>query len=117
MEENHDQHAHRNIEATEAPLDAAHQSLADALRASFSVLKGIMMVLVVLYLFSNVRSVGTHEQALVLRLGRLLPGVHEPGLMWAFPFPIDEIIPLPTKKSNDLLIDSHTFHRSNQEIG
>jgi membrane protease subunit HflK len=117
MEENHDQHAHRNLETVEAPLDAAHQSLADALRASFSVLKGIMTILVVLYLFSNVRSIASHEQALVLRLGRLLPGVHDPGLVWAFPFPIDEIIPLPTKKSNDLLITSHTFHRTEQELG
>ena len=91
--------------------------LADALRASFSILKGIMTVLVVLYLFSNVRTIGNHEQALRLRLGRLLPGVHDPGLMWAFPFPIDEIVPLPTRKSNELKIESHTFHRREGEVG
>ena len=113
----HDQHAHRNLDVPEEPLDAANQSLADALRASFSILKGIMMVLVVLYLFSNVKRVDSHEQALVLRLGALQAGVREPGLRWAFPFPIDEFVTLPTKKSNDLLIRSHTFHRRKDEEG
>ena len=117
MHQNDDDFAHRDPTVEERPLDAAGQSLADALRASFKILKGIMMVLVVLYLFSNARCVQPHEQALVLRLGRLLPGVQNPGLVWAFPYPLDEIVPLPTNKSNDTLIDSHTFHRLPGEIG
>ncbi len=108
---------HRDLRPAEEPLDVAQQSLADALRASFRILKGIMLVLVVLYLFSNVRRVDSHEQALLLRLGRLQPQVYEAGLVWAFPFPVDEIVPLPTRKSNELLVDSHTFHRSKNEIG
>ena len=67
------QHADRDPSRQEEPLNAANQSLADALRASFGILKVIMMVLVVLYLFSNVRCIEGHEPALVLRLGRLLP--------------------------------------------
>lgn len=117
MDSEQDQHAHRNLEAAEAPLDAANQSLADALRASFSVLKGIMMVLVVLYLFSNVRGIESHEEALVLRLGALRHVVDQAGLVWALPFPIDEIIPLPTRQSNVLMVDSHTFHRNKQDVG
>jgi len=117
MHQHPDEHGHRNLESFEQPLDAANQSLSDALRASFRILKGIMMVLVVLYLFSNVRRVDSHEQALQLRLGRLLPQAHEPGLVWALPFPIDEIVPLPTKRSNDQLIESHTFRRTREEIG
>lgn len=112
-----DQHLHRNPDTTAEPFDAVNQSLSDALRSSFSVLKGIMVVLVVLYLFSNVRSIAGHEQALKLRLGRLLPGTHEAGLVWALPSPIDEIVPLPTLKSNELLIGSHTFYRRSNEIG
>ncbi len=110
-------HSHRDPAVTEAPLDAANQSLADALRASFRILKGIMLVLVVLYLISNVRRVDSHEEALVLRLGTLRPHVYQAGLVWAFPFPIDEIVPLPTKKSNDLIVESHTFKRRPEEIG
>jgi len=105
------------LEAAEEPLDAANQSLSDALRASFRILKGIMMVLVLLYLFSNVRRIESHEQALILRLGRLMPTVYDAGVVWAFPFPIDEIVPLPTRQSNDLPIDSHTFGRRREEIG
>lgn len=112
-----DNHAHRDPGGVEEPLDAANQSLADALRASFGILKGIMAVLVVLYIFSNVRSIESSEQALVVRLGDLRPEVHEAGLVWAFPFPIDEILPLPTRKSNDLVITSHTFHRDATEVG
>ena len=110
-------HPHRQLEGIEEPLDAANQSLSDALRASFRILKGIMMVLVLLYIFSNVRRVESHEQALLLRLGHLSPIVYDAGVVWAFPFPIDEIVPLPTRQSNDLPIDSHTFSRRPDEIG
>ena len=96
----HDHHGHRNPEFAEEPLDAANQSLADALRSSFSILKGIMILLIVLYLFSNVRRVDSHEQALMLRLGSLQPRTLGPGLAWGLPYPIDEIITLPSNKSN-----------------
>ncbi len=102
-------------EAIDAPLDSANKSLADALRASFRILKGIMCVLVLLYLFSNVRKISPSEQALTLRFGKLDPVVHSAGLVWAFPFPIDEVVPLPTKQSNDLMVNSHTFFRSGNE--
>ncbi|MEK7710536.1 MAG: SPFH domain-containing protein [Planctomycetota bacterium] len=113
----HDEHVHRNPDVSEEPLDAANQSLSDALRSSFSILKGIMLILVVLYLFSNVRRIDSSEQALLLRLGHLYPKPYEPGLVWAFPYPIDEIVPLPTKQSNNLLVKSHSFFRRPEEEG
>ncbi len=113
----HDEHAHRNLEAIEAPLDAANQSLADALRSSFRILKGIMCVLVVLYLFSNVRCIDQHEQALVLTFGRLQEEVRDPGLMWAWPFPVDEVVTLPAMESNEILVRTHTFRRRKNEQG
>ncbi len=111
-----DEHAHRNLGGAEEPLDAANQSLSDALISSFRILKGIMIVLMFLFVFSNVRSVDTSEQALQLRLGSLYD-VHDPGLVWAMPYPIDEIVPMPTKKSNELLINSHSFNRHASERG
>lgn len=117
MHDTHDPHAHRNLETVEEPLDAANQSLSDALRSSFTVLKAIMVILVGVYLFSNVKSVQPHEEALVLRMGALRRVVTEAGSMWAFPEPIDQIVKLPTRKSNELLIDSHTFRRRKNEIG
>lgn len=110
-------HEHRDLQVSDQPLDAANQSLADALRASFNILKGIMVVLLVLYLFSNVQCVSGHEQALVVRLGELQPGVHEAGLVRALPFPIDEILRLPTRKFNELTVNSHSFRRRPEEEG
>ncbi len=112
-----DPHAHRDRAETEEPFDAANQSLADALRSSFSILKVIMLVLVGLYLISNVRSVGGHEEALVLRLGKLQPKVRDAGLVKALPIPIDEIVRLPTRKSNEMLVESQSFQRREDEIG
>jgi membrane protease subunit HflK len=113
----HDHHGHRDPARSEEPLDAANESLADALRSSFRILKGIMVLLIVLYLFSNVRRVDSHEQALKLRLGRLLPQTVESGLAWALPYPIDEIVPLPTRKSNELRVKTHSFNRRADEEG
>lgn len=112
-----DDHTHDAPGVTDAPLDAANESLSDALRASFRILKGIMLVLVLLYVFSNVRKIDVHEQALHLRMGELLPHVYESQVVWALPFPIDEIVPLPTKQSNELVVTSHSFRRSPEEVG
>ncbi|MBI1825342.1 MAG: hypothetical protein HY287_13700 [Planctomycetes bacterium] len=107
-----EEHSHRSLPVIEEPLDAANQSLSDALRASFRILKGIMVVLVVLYLFSNVRRIDVHEEALVLRMGELMPHPYTAGVIWALPYPIDEIVPLPTKRSNEFTVTSHTFLRN-----
>ncbi|MFQ5491276.1 MAG: hypothetical protein ACE5GE_11185, partial [Phycisphaerae bacterium] len=52
-----DPHSHRALKVAEVPLDAANQSLADALRASFNVLKAIMVVLVAMFCFSGLTCV------------------------------------------------------------
>ncbi|MHC5108525.1 MAG: SPFH domain-containing protein [Planctomycetota bacterium] len=113
----HHHHHHRAPDAPEEPLDAASQSLSDALRASFGILKAIMAILVVLYFFSNVSGIQVQEEVLVLRMGKLQPKVRDAGLSWAFPYPIDEIVRLPTKGSNELVIGSHTFARLPNEVG
>src|SRR5690606_11447099 len=54
---------------------------------------------VVYFLVSNVRSIGTQERAIVLRFGQpiMRDGKIEqgPGLVWAFPYPIDEVVRIP----------------------
>ncbi|MGB0714940.1 MAG: SPFH domain-containing protein [Phycisphaerae bacterium] len=113
----HHHHHHHHSDVPEEPLDAASQSLSDAMRASFGILKVIMGILVVLYFFSNVGGIQAHEEVLVLRLGKLQPTVRDAGLSWAFPYPIDEVVRLPTKGSNDLKVTSHTFYRTEREVG
>jgi membrane protease subunit HflK len=83
----------------EAPLDAANQSLADAMRASFNILKFIMIVLVVLYALSGVRIVDEDSEAVVFRFGKL-HRVQGSGASIAFPYPIEETLVFATKKDN-----------------
>ena len=79
-------------------LDPANQSLAEALRKSFRVLKLIMLVLVVLYFLSGWFSVKPNERGVVLRYGRVVgagpnntagEAVLGPGWHWSWPYPIE----------------------------
>ncbi|MCK4341657.1 MAG: hypothetical protein KAY37_08040 [Phycisphaerae bacterium] len=78
--------------------DPAQESLVRALQASFNILRVLMIVLVVLYLFSGVFRVEPGQQGLVARLGqlRLAPGeegsqVFPPGwYLWMLPDPFDQ---------------------------
>ena len=119
MTESSEQNPHptRSLKAIEAPLDPANQSLADALRTSFRILKFAMIILVILFLASGTFVVEQSEQAMVLRLGDPVGSVREAGLWWAFPHPIDEVLKLPAKESNRLAIDSHWFHVREQDKG
>ena len=104
-----DRHAHRTLNVPDAPLDAANQSLADALRASFSVLKTIMIVLVVLFMFSGLKCVEEHQKAVVLHLGKLkTDAVRDSGLSWAWPYPVDETLRLGVTAERLNFFEIHT---------
>lgn len=102
--DHHHHHHHHEDDAHDAPLDAANQSLANALRASFRILKLVMFVLVVLYCFSGFQCIDENEEAVVLRFGKLLDGVRTSGLSAAFPYPIDETIVVTTRQDNRLSV-------------
>ena len=80
----------------ETPVDAGSQALAEALRSSFTIVKVVMVLLVLVFLASGLFTVGPEQRAIILRFGKaqgegekaLLP----PGLHWSFPYPIDEHI-------------------------
>ena len=83
--------------------DPAQQSLADALRVSFGLLKVVMIVLLVAYLFSGVYQVPEQEAAVVTRFGQIVGDtreaqVKEPGWYIGLPFPIDTVIKVPTNE-------------------
>ena len=101
-------------------LDAASSSLSEALRISFVILKIIMIVLVIVFLASGFRTVGSDEQALVLRFGKII-GIGEnrllgPGLHWVFPYPIDEIVKIPVAKKVNLSINSFWYYQRPEEM-
>jgi membrane protease subunit HflK len=85
--------------APEIPEDATSRALADALRSSFFILKVAMGVLLLIFCFSGWRQVGSQETAIRLQFGkpvgegaRALLG---PGLHFAWPYPIDEVVKIP----------------------
>lgn len=101
-------------------LDAAGKSLSEALRVSFIILKIVMIVLVISFLASGFRTVGSDEQALVLRFGKIR-GVGEkrilgPGLKLLFPYPVHEVIKIPVEKKVNLAVNSFWYFQSRQEL-
>jgi membrane protease subunit HflK len=95
----HEHHHHHEPAAPEVtPLDSAARALEDALRSSFVIVKIVMAALVVVFIFSGIKTVGPQEKAVILRFGKPLgTGAEQllgPGLHWAFPYPIDEVVPI-----------------------
>jgi membrane protease subunit HflK len=78
------------------PEDASSQALAEAMRSSFVVVQIIMVGLVLVFVASGFFTVEPQEQAIKLRLGQPVDGgrLYGPGLHWAFPQPIDEVVKL-----------------------
>ncbi|MBE6702751.1 MAG: protease modulator HflK [Ruminococcaceae bacterium] len=69
-------------------------------------------VVVLLILLSGIRIVNSGNSAVVLRFGKLVGDnreeqVHEPGLLFAFPYFIDEVITVPTGKVIEQSVTTH----------
>lgn len=79
--------------------DAGAVALADALRSSFVIVRVLLAGLVIYFLASGVFTVSSQERAILLRFGEPVRRAGEvelgPGLHWAFPYPIDEVIKMP----------------------
>lgn len=101
MSDHPDNHEHDHGPAPEAslPEDASTRALSEALRSSFFIVKVVMILLVFVFLFSGFFEVGPQQRKIILRLGRPVGVGREallgPGLHWAFPRPIDEIVTVP----------------------
>jgi membrane protease subunit HflK len=108
-----------SVTGPQAEVDTAIRSLTNALRVSFAILKIIMIVLVMLFFASGIFRVQPNEQALVLRFGRIR-GIGQarllgPGLQWAFPEPIEEIVRIVVKKKQTLPIDSFWYYEREED--
>ena len=101
-------------------LDAAGKSLSEALGISFIILKVIMAVLILAFLASGFKTVGSDEQALVLRFGKIR-GVGEnrvlkQGPYWIFPYPVDTMVKIPVEKKVDLLTRSFWYDQTQEDM-
>jgi len=120
----HHKHSHPRPPALQEPvtaeLDAAGKSLSEALRISFIILKVIMVVLIVAFLASGFETVGSDEQAIVMRFGKIR-GIGEqrllgPGPHWILPYPIDEIIKIPVERKVNLAINSFWYFQTKEDM-
>jgi membrane protease subunit HflK len=102
-------------------LDPAQQSLAEALRVSFGILKFAMLAMLAAYAFSGTFSVGSNEVALRLRFGDYVgqPGarVLERGTYLAAPFPIEQVVKVDTRPATVTLEKEFWFETKSQESG
>jgi regulator of protease activity HflC (stomatin/prohibitin superfamily) len=85
-------------------MDPANQSLADALRMSFRVLQAVILVLVVLFLASGLRTVDEGKTGVRTRWGRIDAdtdaGALSPGLHFSiYPYPIGDFILFNAERS------------------
>ena len=74
--------------------------------------KWLIVILVVLICCSGIRVVNNYEVGVVLRFGSLVGDtreeqIHEPGLLLAFPYVIDEVIKVPVGKVHELAVSTH----------
>ncbi len=73
-------------------------------------LRIVIIALAVIFLCSGVRIIQPTEVGIVLRFGKL-PGetakTHPPGLLIAFPYPIDEVIRVPIKAVQQIAIENY----------
>ena len=83
----------------ESQDDASTQALSEALSSSFVIVKGIMLILVLVFFGSGFFTVSSQERAIVLRFGRPVGEGDQqllgPGAHWSFPYPIDEVVKIP----------------------
>ena len=78
----------------------------------------LVIVVIVGIFFSGIRKVESGNVALVLRFGDLVGDsyeeqVHEPGLLFAFPYIIDEVIMVPT---GNVIEQSVTTHYTDRDL-
>lgn len=93
----------------ESTLDPAQQSVADALRFTFVILKIVVAIVLLFWVGSNIYTVGSNETVVQLRLG----AIHSDSssetdtskLHWAWPYPFGDIVRIPNT-TQEIKLDS-----------
>jgi membrane protease subunit HflK len=93
--------------------DAGAQALSEALGSSFKIIKVLMVGLVAVFIVSGIFTVNPNQVAMVLRFGKPVglgsEQLLKPGLHWAFPRPIDEIVKIPVGQSHTVVSTAGWF--------
>ncbi len=113
----------RNAPSAGEPTEemaTANRSLADALRLSFRLLTGIMIVAVIALILTGMRQVDTNERGIRLLFGKIQgqqdDRMLDSGFKWSWPEPIGQIRTVSTEKQI-LEIDDFWMHETPAEAG
>lgn len=99
---------------TAAMLDPAHQSLADALRITFYLLMTGLVAVFGLFILSGFQSIREGESGVRLLFGRATDTDLLPGFRFSFPYPLGELIRVPTAAPS-LTVDEAFWPRLTDE--
>ena len=106
--------------------DVASHALNEALRVSFRLLKFAMVLVAALFFLSGIFTVKQGEQAFVLRFGKIVTSrdatgeeraVLGPGIHFAWPFLIDEIVRFPVEERRELPMEAFWYQEEKQQPG
>src|ERR1035438_992003 len=113
----HDHPDHPHAPETQ---DAGSQALAEALRASFTIVKIAMAALVVIIFGVGFFQVKPGEKAVILRFGR--PLGEGPNMLlssgkqyWSWPYPIDEVVRIPITERQQVKSSVGWYAMSHEE--
>ncbi len=81
------------------------QTFIEAYVHLISFLRWIIVCLVILYLCSGIYAVSSNEIGILQRFGKVLNDKIQPGIHFAFPWPIDRVTKVPTRIVNRMVID------------
>jgi|GEM_PF-2477775 len=99
----------------------AEHALASALRTVFGVLRVVMVIVLVALLFSNTRFLRQDQRAVILRFGKIVGTgarrVRGPGLVFAWPQPVDKIITVDAGRIQNIEVDDFMYRKGAREGG
>jgi modulator of FtsH protease HflK len=100
--------------------DTGSVALSEALGSVFGVLKFIMLAVMIFFIGSGVFTVEPNEVAVVLRFGKPIgqgeSAVRKPGLHFAFPYPVDEIVRIPIGASQTIKSSTGWYFESPDDL-
>ena len=97
-------------------MDQGFTELQGAVKFLFNFVRIFLVILIIAFLFSGVSAIRQFEEGVILRLGKVHGEViQEPGMVLAFPYPIDAIKRVPSRRTFSFPNDSHWYTLSENE--
>ncbi|MBS3820733.1 MAG: hypothetical protein KGY81_03105 [Phycisphaerae bacterium] len=114
-EEHNDNAMIPDAPAPAGETDPAMRSLSDSLRVSFALLRILMVLFVILFLLTGVKTIKSNEVGIVKVFGRKTDVVGE-GLVYNWPFPVGDIQVVDVRQKT-LTVDNFWMHETPEEAG